>query len=121
MEPSVDSLTGLEYLKKNCSSQDRILLVNPPVIESRYQWIRWNQPLDLLKLSTHLKMHFECDVKLYDFMLPVNNKVGRAANKPDSEIIVNGHAFNLWRYGNADADFSRWLDKVTAKWLPSQI
>jgi len=121
MERKLENQTALEYFKKNCSSRDRILLINPPVIEIRYQWIRWNQPLDLLKLSTYLKMHFECHVKLYDFMLPVNNKVVRSANKPDSEVIVNGHAFNLWRYGNADADFSRWLDKVTAKWRPTQI
>jgi hypothetical protein len=121
MEPDVSNVSGLDYLKKNCSSRDCILLVNPPVIESRYQWVRWNQPLDLLKLSTYLKMQFDCEVKLYDFMLPVNNKVARAANKPDSEIVANGHAFNLWRYGNTDADFSKWLDKVTAKWRPTQI
>lgn len=121
MECSVRNQTGFEYLKTNCSSRDRILLINPPVIESRYQWIRWNQPLDLLKLSTYLKVNFECDVKLYDFMLPVNNRVSRTANKPDSEIIVNGHSFNLWRYGNADADFSQWLDNMTVHWRPTQI
>jgi len=117
----VNNVSGLNYLKKNCSSRDRILLINAPVIESRYQWVRWNQPLDLLKFSTYLRTQFDCDVKLYDFMLPVNNKVTRAANKPDSEIEVNGHAFNLWRYGSTDTDFSKWLDKVTAKWRPTQI
>jgi hypothetical protein len=115
------SLTGLDYLKRNCSSRDRILLINPPVIESRYQWVRWNQPLDLLKLSSLLKSEIGCDVKLYDFMLPVNNKVPRTANKPDDEVIVNGHAFNLWRYGSSDSDFSKWMDKITAKWRPTQI
>jgi hypothetical protein len=54
-------------------------------------------------------------------MLPVNNKVTRTVNKPDSEVIVNGHSFNLWRYGNADADFSQWLDKMTVHWRPTQI
>ncbi|HVS80639.1 MAG TPA: hypothetical protein VHE60_02800 [Pyrinomonadaceae bacterium] len=117
----MSNASGLDYLKKNCSSRDRILLVNPPVIESRYQWVRWNQPLDLLKLSTLLKMQFDCDAKLYDFMLPVNNKVLRTANKPDSKIVANGHAFSLWRYGNSEADFSKWLDKVTASWRPTQI
>ena len=121
MGPDVSNISGRDYLEKNCSSRDRILLINPPVIESRYQWVRWNQPLDLLKLSTYLKTHYDCDVKLYDFMLPVNNKVARAANKPDSKIMTNGHAFNLWRYGSTDADFSKWLDKVTAKWQPTQI
>lgn len=117
----MSSLSATGYLKGNCSGHDRILLVNPPVIESRYQWVRWNQPLDLLKLSSYLKMQFGCDVKLYDFMLPLNSKVLRTANKPDDEIVVNAHAFNLWRYGSSDADFSKWLDKVNAKWRPTQI
>ena len=117
----MNRITGNHYLKKNCSHGDRILLVNPPVVETRYQWIRWNQPLDLLKLSTYLKLHFDCEVKLYDFMLPVNNKVPRSANKPDSEIIANGHTYNLWRYGTSDSDFAKWLDKVTINWRPTQI
>ena len=36
------------------SAKDRILLVNPPVEETRYSWIRWNQPLDLLKIASFL-------------------------------------------------------------------
>jgi hypothetical protein len=121
MGPNVNNVSGADYLKTTCSSRDRILLINPPVIESRYQWVRWNQPLDLLKLGSYLKVHFDCDVKLYDFMLPVNNKVVRAANKPDSKIITSNHAFSLWRYGSIDADFSKWLDELTAKWRPTQI
>lgn len=117
----MSNVSGLDYVNKNCSSRDRILLVNPPVIESRYQWVRWNQPLDLLKLSSYLKVRFDSDVRLYDFMLPVNNKVARAANKPESEIVAKGHNFNVWRYGSTDADFSKWLDNVTGKWRPTQI
>lgn len=115
------SLSGLDYLKGNCSSRDRILLINPPVIESRYQWVRWNQPLDLLKLSSFLKSEVGCDVKLYDFMLPQNSKVLRTANKPDDKAVVSDHAFNLWRYGSSESEFSQWLDKINATWRPTQI
>jgi hypothetical protein len=69
MELDVIHTTSLDYVSKNCSSRDRILLINAPVVESRYQWVRWNQPLDLLKLSTFLKSEIGCDVKLYDTLL----------------------------------------------------
>jgi hypothetical protein len=117
----MEKLSALSYLAKRCSSKDRILLVNPPVIETRYQWIRWNQPLDLLKLSSYLKLQLECDVKLYDFMLPTNNKVVRTAAKPEDKIQVNGHSFNLWRYGKLDSEFDQWLGVQASKWRPTQI
>jgi hypothetical protein len=121
MEHRVQTASGLEYITKNYSSCDRLLLVNAPVVESRYQWVRWNQPLDLLKFSSFLKTHVGCDVKLYDFMLPINNKVLRTANKPDNEIVANGHHFSLWRYGRSDADFSKWLEEITPTWQPTAI
>ena len=34
------------YLKKHLTRRSRVLLVNPPVQERRYHWIRWNQPMD---------------------------------------------------------------------------
>src|SRR5687768_10713459 len=117
----MDVLSSREYLTKHCSSNEHVLLINPPVIETRYQWIRWNQPLELLKLSSYLKLHHNCEVKLYDFMTPTNNKVPRTTAKPDSEIRVNGHLFKLWRYGKADAEFDKWLDQQLKGWHPTQI
>jgi hypothetical protein len=117
----VKTVSALDYINRNYSSRDRILLVNAPVIDSRYQWIRWNQPSDLLKLGSFLKDKVGCDVKLYDFMLPVNNKVPRSPNKPSSGISANDHLFSLWRYGSSDAHFSDWLEMMTPKWRPTAI
>src|SRR5882724_10990290 len=121
MEHSMQIASSQIYVSGNCRSADRILLINAPVIESRYQWVRWNQPLDLLKLGTFLKTEIGCDVKLYDFMLPLGGKVTRAASKPEGRIESNAHSFNLWRYGKSDAEFSSWLDHVTTQWRPTQI
>ena len=115
------SVLSQDYVSGSCTSTDRILLVNAPVVESRYQWVRWNQPLDLLKLGTFLKTEIGCDVKLYDFMLPESGKVTRTANKPDGKIEFNGHLFSLWRYGKSDAEFSSWIEEVTSDWRPTQI
>jgi hypothetical protein len=91
----VEITGGLDYVNRRYTSKDRVLLINPPVVEARYQWSRWNQPLDLLKLGTFLKKEFGCDVKLFDFMLPVGGKVTRTTNKPDGTISFNQYTFLL--------------------------
>ena len=63
-------LTPQVLLSRYVTRKDRVLLINPPVEETRYSWIRWNQPLDLLKLASYLRSHIECKVELLDFMKP---------------------------------------------------
>jgi len=113
-----------ESLIQGCTSADRILLINPPVVEARYQWLKWNQPLDLLKMSSFLKQEIGCDVKLYDFMLPVGGKVSRTANKPENKLVVNNgaHSYPLWRYGTGNDKFQQWLSGLRrAGWQPTQV
>ena len=43
------------YLGGMLDAKARVLLINPPVQEKRYHWIRWNQPVELLRLSTWIK------------------------------------------------------------------
>jgi len=52
---------------------DHVLLVNPPVEETRYNWVRWNQPLDLLRIASFLKNQIGCRVSLLDCMQPDQN------------------------------------------------
>ena len=68
--PTPRRVSARTLLAKHVVSRDRVLLVNPPVEETRYSWIRWNQPLDLLKLATHLRTEVGCKVELLDFMKP---------------------------------------------------
>jgi hypothetical protein len=111
-------------LAKKCRAKDRILLVNPPVVEARYQWLKWNQPLDLLKMGSFLRQEVGCEVKLYDFMLPVGGKVTRTVNKAQSELVINerSYSYPLWRYGERNEKFKEWLDKLRATgWHPTQV
>ena len=75
MTKSVTGTTLLEQVQRG----DRILLVNPPVFETRYSWLRWNQPLDLLRIGSYLKNSKKCGVELFDFMLP--NREGGVEKK----------------------------------------
>src|SRR2546426_2800000 len=61
-------ITANTLVSKHVRRQDRVLLINPPVEETRYSWLRWNQPLDLLKLASYLHSHIECKVELLDYM-----------------------------------------------------
>src|SRR5438270_9688119 len=63
-------ITASALLSKQVTRSDRVLLLNPPVEETRYSWLRWNQPLDLLKVAAHLRSRVECGVELLDCMKP---------------------------------------------------
>src|SRR2546428_5142363 len=63
--------TPAKYLKSALPAKAKVILVNPPVQEKRYHWLRWNQPLDLLRLSTWFKENLgSAEVRLFDFMFP---------------------------------------------------
>jgi hypothetical protein len=59
-------VTANTLMSKHVTRRDRVLLLNPPVEETRYSWVRWNQPLDLLKIGSRLRSNVECGVKLLD-------------------------------------------------------
>lgn len=114
-------VTWSSYYGKNVTSQDRILLINPPVVETRYQWLRWNQPLDLLRLGSLLREQIGCEVKLFDFMLPTAGRVARTSYKPKPEIKVGQQSYPLWRYGESNQKFKSWLAGVLPKWRPTKV
>src|SRR5262245_17039308 len=102
--------TPAEYLKSALPAKAKILLVNPPVQEKRYHWLRWNQPLDLLRLSTRLKETVRpADIKLFDFLFPdedgafPRHKIRETWSGPGSDA--------LWHFGQPFEEFDRYLDE----------
>ena len=79
-------ITANALLSKQVTSRDRVLLLNPPVEETRYSWVRWNQPLDLLKIASHLRSRVECEVELLDCMKPDEN--GRCQKTGSRGIVA---------------------------------
>lgn len=104
-------------------TQGRVLLVNPPVIDTRYSWIRWNQPLDLLKLSTDLKATQDCEVKLFDFLLPApTGSVPRRQSRTETEAeLPSGEAIR-WQFGQFWEVFDSYLDSLAKdRWIPDAV
>lgn len=110
--PAQDAL----HLMKN-----KVLLINPPVIDSRYEWVRWNQPLDLLKIGNLLKSEHNCQVKLFDFMLPnPQGKVNKRQSKLDLEL-QQGEQIR-WQFGATWDVFDKYLDTLIAhNWIPESV
>src|SRR5712692_2094900 len=104
-------LTAEALLSKHVTHKDRVLLINPPVEETRYSWLRWNQPLDLLKLASHLRSHIECKVELLDFMKPDPRGHVRGDWLPRDRryYTVKGERYPMRRFGKPYGLLLAWL------------
>lgn len=110
------------YFRKSLGKKARVLVVNPPVQERRYHWLRWNQPTELLKLSAWLKdVHPGIDVRLYDFMKP--DEAGAVRKHKVKETWATEDGDQLWHFGSPFEDFEKWLDHVLRRdrWVPDCI
>jgi len=117
-------ITAKSLLSKHVTRRDRVLLLNPPVEETRYSWLRWNQPLDLLKMGSLLRSEVECGVELIDCMKPdAGGKVGEDWLPRDRRYYrVNGERFPMRRFGKSYRDLSKQLGgRRDRKTKPTQI
>lgn len=119
------TISGQTLLKKHVGSSDRVLLVNPPVQETRYSWLRWNQPLDLLKVGAFLKREIGCEVELLDCMKPDSSGKVLMQRVPGSlrERVIGGETYPIWRYGQPYDALREWLveRRANGRRDPTQI
>jgi hypothetical protein len=120
-------ITANALLSKQVTSRDRVLLLNPPVEETRYSWVRWNQPLDLLKIASHLRSQVECEVELLDCMKPdENGKVPEDWLPRDRRYYnLKDERYPMRRYGMSYGDLTKQLTAMqreeVGKRRPTQI
>src|SRR5437870_277075 len=119
-------ITAKTLLSKQVTRRDHVLLLNPPVEETRYSWLRWNQPLDLLKIASRLRSHVECGVELLDCMKPdPNGKVAQDWLPRDRRYYsVKGERYPMRRFGMSYSDLTKKLtamQKDGRKRKPTQI
>ena len=106
--------TPADYLKGRLRPKAKVLLVNPPVQEKRYHWLRWNQPLELLRLSTWLKQQIRsADIRLFDFMFP--DEKGDVPRHKVKETWAGPQADALWHFGRPFEEFDHYLDDVVKR------
>jgi hypothetical protein len=117
-------ITAKTLVARHVRQRDRVLLLNPPVEETRYSWVRWNQPLDLLKIGGFLKSQVGCQVAMLDLMKP--NRDGRVAEEwlrgARRYKSLSGERYPMRRYGQPHNTLSEWLlpRRSTSK-CPTQV
>src|SRR5579884_1348786 len=117
-------ITAQAVLAKHVAKRDRVLLLNPPVDETRYSWVRWNQPLDLLKIGSYLRRQLGCHVELLDCMKPdAHGKVKEAWLPRDRRYhVVKDERYPMRRFGLPAKDLAKQLEaKAIAKKCPTQV
>lgn len=109
------------WFKRNLDGTCRILLVNPPVQEKRYHWLRWNQPMELLCLGTWLKKaHRGIAVRLEDMMLP--DEEGAVPKHKVKDTWGNVTDEQLWHFGEPfEALGERLARLIQEQWIPDCI
>ena len=104
-------ITAKTLVASHLTQQDRVLLINPPVVETRYSWVRWNQPLDLLKLASYLRSNVGCEVHLLDYMQP--DKEGEVPQewlpKASRYVVVGDEKYPMRRFGRSHGFLKDWL------------
>lgn len=106
---------------KAALSRRRILLVNPPVYDFRFEWAQWHQPIGLLQLAAYL-IKKRKDVRLVDCLytekgerLPKKKLIGQ-------EQEIEGYKFHKWHFGlsleKLDSQISRLIEE---DWIPAEV
>lgn len=112
-----------QYFKRHLDKSTRVLLINPPVQERRYHWLRWNQPMELLRLSSWIKAtHPGISVRLFDFMLPDDG--GNVSKQKVKETWTGADQDDqLWHFGQTYEAFDRALRGLAASsgWVPDVV
>jgi len=104
-------IPGKLLLSKHVARKDRVLLINPPVEETRYSWRRWNQPIDLLKLASLLRSQVGCRVDLLDHMKPDAQGHVREEWLPRDRryYMVKSDRYPMHRFGQSYSYLAEWL------------
>jgi hypothetical protein len=100
-------------------SPRRVLLFNPPVYDTRFPWINWQQPVALLQLGTLLRL-YESDVRLIDALyLKSDEKITRRRVRI---LTRGGISINYWRYGHFRSELISQLRALKREnWEPDDV
>lgn len=98
---------------------EKVLLVNPPVYDTRLPWARWAQPTFLLRLGAR----FRCsgaEVKLIDAISHKSSE--RLKRKRITSLNLDGINVYKWRYGLPETELKRrFADLKQSAWQPDVV
>src|SRR5438552_2981498 len=100
-------------------SPKRVLLLNPPVYDTRFPWSHWQQPVTLLQLATLLR-RYQCDVRLIDALY---TKPNENLTKRLVRVLTRGEiVINYWRFGQLRSKLIVQLSALKNEgWQPDEV
>lgn len=100
-------------------TRTRVLLVNPPVYDTRLPWARWQYPSLLPRISSRFRS-VGCDVKFVDALR--GSDQARFRRKLATRFDLDGIIVSQWRHGRTTADVVRNLRALKrAGWQPDRV
>lgn len=98
---------------------ERVLLLHPPVYDTRFHWHQWQQPTLLLRLATYLR-RWGADVRLLD---AIYHRLGEPLRRERVDVKpVDDLAISRWRFGLARSAIARQFQTwAKAGWHPDEV
>lgn len=99
------------------TASDRVLLVNPPVYDTRFPWARWQHPSTLLQLGTYAAS-IGSKTAMVDFL--EDRFRSRLPRSRVSLLEIDDTLVPKWRYGTPEQKFTKALSTLTG-WSPTIV
>lgn len=98
---------------------ERVLLINPAVFDTQFHWSDWQQPTNLLRISTYCRQ-IGADVKLIDVLAKAGKE--RIKRKQIETLSLDGISVNKWRFGLARTELQKRMQELSrGDWSPHKI
>lgn len=99
--------------------RERVLLVNPPVYDTKLHWPRWYEPQLLYRASSFFRER-GADVRYLDALADRPHK--QLPRLLAGRFVMDGMPVQLWRYGLRPAVITRALRSLRAsQWSPNKV
>lgn len=98
-------------------ASDRVLLVNPPIYDTRFPWARWQHPSTLLQIGAYAAT-IGCAVRMVDVLM--DRFRSRLPRSRVCLVDIDGSLVPKWRYGTPEQKVAKTLAGLT-DWSPTQV
>lgn len=101
------------------SQNEHVLLINPAVFDTQFHWSAWQQPTNLLRLSTYCRQ-VGADVKLIDALATAKKE--KITRKQIETLPLDGVSVKKWRFGLARVLLKKQMHELSrANWFPDKV
>ena len=101
------------------SENERVLLINPAVFDTQFHWSDWQQPTNLLRLSSYCRQ-VSADVKLIDVLAKSGKE--RIKRKQIETLSLDGISVKKWRFGLEKTELQKQMQELLQEnWFPDKI